>query len=174
VQTDFEDTSNFELVQMGKALLLRDALNSARAEMGRTRIGSGMQDLWSLLLFDQVALGSLSRVGDSEQFDLVLYLYDHRTNHGLRRLERRLDWEAATLSTTEELAADLYRDVDLSGRIRPVDEALPPPPRAPDPFYRTWWFWSIVGVVVVGTTVGVASIPRDPLPQGVVEVDLPF
>jgi hypothetical protein len=29
-----------------------------------------------------------------------------------------------------------------------------PPPRPKARFYRTWWFWTIVGAVVVGGTVG--------------------
>ncbi len=175
VQTDFEDTANFELLQMDNAPLLRDALRSARNEMGQTRVGGGMRDLWSLLLIDQVVLGDLSRVGDTEEFNLTLYLYDLRTNFGLRRLERRLDWIAMDLPSAEILAADLYRDVDLTGRIRPVPEDTPAALREPDPFYRTWWFWSIVGVVVVGTTIGVASAaqPRG-LPEGVGELVVPF
>jgi len=47
--------------------------------------------------------------------------------------------------------------VDLGGRIQPREEAIPPPPEEPVPFYRTWWFWTIAGAVVVGTTIGVAS-----------------
>jgi hypothetical protein len=32
-----------------------------------------------------------------------------------------------------------------------------PAPAAATPFYETWWFWTAVGVVVVGTTVGVVA-----------------
>jgi hypothetical protein len=175
VQTDFEDTASFELIQMENAPLLRDALTSARQEMGQTRIGGGMRDLWSLLLIDQVILGDLSRVGNSDEFDLTLFVYDLRTSHGLRRLQRRIQWEAGSLSTVEQLTAELYRDVDLSGRIRPTEEPTPEPPRQPDPFYRTWWFWSIIGAVVVGTTIGVAStVNPDQLPEGIGAMAAPF
>jgi len=122
-----------------------------------------------------VVLGSLSRDGDSEAYNLLLYLYDLRTNHGLRRVERRLEWESPDLTTPEELAVELYRNVDLTGRIRPIDEPLPPLPRDPSPFYRTWWFWSIVGAVIVGTSIGVASaVAPNQLPEDVAELNVPF
>lgn len=175
VETNYEETFPFELFPMENAPLLRDALRSAREEMGQTRVGAGMRDLWSLLLVDQVVLGDLSRVGMSEEFDLTLYLYDLRTNHGLQRLERRIDWTVPDLAVAEQLAADIYQGVDLSGRIRPVEEEEPPPPDGPDPFYRTWWFWSIIGVVVVGTTIGVASaVTPDGIPENVGELGIPF
>lgn len=157
VQTDFEDTVTFELFQLDDALLLRDALAAAREEMGAPRVGPGMRDLWSLMLVDQVVLSEVRRVDDTEEFVVSLYLYDLRTNHGLRRLERRLDWSSPDLAAAEQLAVELYRDVDLGGRIQPREEAIPPPPEEPVPFYRTWWFWTIAGAVVVGTTIGVAS-----------------
>ena len=55
-----------------------------------------------------------------------------------------------------------------------MDEPLPQAPRAPDPFYRTWWFWSIFGAVIVGTTIGLASafLPqRVPEGQGMLSVN---
>jgi tetratricopeptide (TPR) repeat protein len=42
------------------------------------------------------------------------------------------------------------------------------PPSRSKPFYRTWWFWTVVGAVVVGTTVGIAASTGgdDWLPNG--------
>jgi hypothetical protein len=157
VQTDFEDTVTFELLELDNAALLRDALAAAREEMGAPRVGPGMRDLWSLLLVDQVILGEVRRVEDSDEFVATLYLYDLRTNHGLRRIENRLDWSSPDMTGAEQLAVEIYRDVDLSGRIQPREELPPPPPEEPVPFYRTWWFWTIAGAVVIGTTIGVAS-----------------
>jgi hypothetical protein len=175
VQTDFEDTATFELFQLENAPLLRDALIASREEMGEPRAGAGMRDLWSLLLIDQVILGDLQRIGDSDRFNLTLYLYDLRTNHEMNHIQQELDWTTMNLESAELLAAEIYRDVDLSGRIQPREEELPPPPEEPTPFYRTWWFWTIAGVVVVGTTVGVASAVAAPgQPEGVVEARLPF
>lgn len=175
VQTDFEDTASFELAQLGSYLGLSHSLEAARREMGQPRAGNGIRGLRGLLLIDQVVLGSLTREADSEAYDLVLYLYDLRTNHGLRRVERRLDWEFPDLTATEELAVELYRNVDLTGRIRPVDEPLPPLPQEPSPFYRTWWFWSIVGAVLVGTSIGVASAAlASQQPEDVAVFNIPF
>lgn len=175
VQTEYEETVTYELYQLENAPLLRDALTAAREEMGDPQVGPGLRDLWSLLLVDQVILGDLQRVGETDEFELTLYLYDLRTNHGLRRLQRRLDWATPDLSAAEQLAAELYRGVDLSGRIRPREEPLPPPPEEPVPFYRTWWFWSIAGVVIVGTTIGVASgVASSSQPEGMAEATLPF
>jgi hypothetical protein len=175
VQTDFEDTASFELAQMGSYLGLSHSLDAAQHEMGQPRAGDGIRGLRGLLLIDQVVLGSLTRQADSEAYDLLLFLYDLRTNHGLRRIERRIDWESPDLTATEELAVELYRNVDLTGRIRPVDEPLPPLPQEPSPFYRTWWFWSIVGAVLVGTSIGVASaVLENNQPGDVAELNIPF
>jgi hypothetical protein len=175
VRTDFEDTATFELVQMENFLGLQHSLEAAQNEMGQPRAGNGIRGLRGLLLIDQVVLGALSRIEDSDEFNVVLYLYDLRTNHGLRRLERRINWEAQDLTSTEELAAELYRNIDLTGRIRPVDDPLPPLPVEPAPFYRTWWFWSIVGAVIVGTSIGVASaVAPAQVPEGVTRLDIPF
>jgi len=175
VSTDFEETVNLELYQLENAPLLRDALAGAREEMGNPQVGPGMRDLWSLLLVDQVVLGEARRIGDSDEFNIVLYLYDLRTNHGLRRLERRVTWTVPDLAEAEQLAVELYRDVDLSGRIQPREEPLPPPPEEPVPFYRTWWFWSIAGAVIVGTTIGVASaLAPEGQPEGTGRIRLSF
>jgi tetratricopeptide (TPR) repeat protein len=37
----------------------------------------------------------------------------------------------------------------------PPPDPPPPPPRESTPFYKQWWFWTAVSVVVVGTAVGV-------------------
>ncbi len=40
------------------------------------------------------------------------------------------------------------------------------------PFYKTWWFWTAIGVAVVGTTVGLAvglSGDDEPAPQGILD-----
>jgi len=171
VQTEFEDTATFEMQQLDNYLALQHALEPAREEMGQPRAGDGIRGLRGTLYADQVVLGDLSRIGDSDEFNLILYLYDLRTSHGLRRIERQLQWDVPNLAAVEEITAELYRDVDLTGRIRPVEEQLPLPPREPDPFYRTWWFWSIVGAVIVGTTIGVVSAVR---PEQEPVIRIPF
>lgn len=175
VQTGFEDMVTFELLQLDNYIALQHALEPAREEIGRPRAGDGIRGLRGTLYADQVVLGEVSRIGDGEEFNLNLYLYDLRTNHGLRRIERRLNWEVANLAEAEELTAELYRDVDLTGRIRPAEDELPLPPRTPDPFYRTWWFWTIVGVVIIGTSIGVASaLSPNQTPEGVGQFRIPF
>ena len=175
VSTDFEESVNIELYQLENAPLLRDALSAAREEMGDPQVGPGMRDLWSLLLVDQVVLADLRRIGETDDFNIVLYLYDLRTNHGLRRIERRMTWSEVDLAEAEQLAVELYRDVDLSGRIQPREEPLPQMPDEPVPFYRTWWFWSIAGAVIVGTTIGVASaLAPEGQPEGTGRIRLSF
>jgi tetratricopeptide (TPR) repeat protein len=39
--------------------------------------------------------------------------------------------------------------------VAPPPPPPPPPPRESAPFYKRWWFWTVVGVVVVGTAVGI-------------------
>ena len=62
--------------------------------------------------------------------------------------------------------------------------AAPLPARSPQarrPIYKRWWLWTLVGVVVVGATVGTAlaltlprSAPEGTLPPGKVNLGLSF
>jgi tetratricopeptide (TPR) repeat protein len=50
-------------------------------------------------------------------------------------------------------------------RIKKELEAMKKPP-PPTPFYKTWWFWTAIGVAVTGATVAttvVATQPDDPV-----------
>lgn len=45
-------------------------------------------------------------------------------------------------------------DPNRAGGTVEVERPLPPPPPQPTPFYKKAWFWSVVGVAVVGGVVG--------------------
>jgi hypothetical protein len=55
------------------------------------------------------------------------------------------------------MVAQLYEGVDLSGRVEAPDEG--PDFGESTPFWKTWWFWTAVGVLVVGgaIVIGVAA-----------------
>jgi tetratricopeptide (TPR) repeat protein len=68
----------------------------------------------------------------------------------LKELElKRLEGERA-LATAKALAAEKSRPLISS----PLVPTKPPPPEEPPSIYRRWWFWALVGVVVVGATAG--------------------
>jgi hypothetical protein len=162
VHTDFENTETFDLLPLENGPLLHEALAAVREEVGHPQTGPGMRDLWSLLLVDQLVLGQLRRLGTGDMFELRLFVYDLRTNNRLYAGEHRINWGVLDLSLIEHLLTDVYESVDLSGQLRPPERqadgegARGDEPLTRKPFHRTWWFWTIIGAVVVGTTVGLS------------------
>ncbi len=97
-----------------------------------------MRDLWSLLMVDQVIVGDVDRVEDTDEFVLSLYLYDLRTNHRLQRLRHRIDWSVSDLSVIEPMVTEIYDGVDWQGgTIEIPDEPEEVTVGPPQPFYRT-------------------------------------
>ena len=93
-----------------------------------------------------------------------------RTIASLEARITRLEAEEKERKAREQRAAAEARQ-----RARPdlVPGHVPPPRREPArsaPFYKTWWFWTAVGAVVVGTGLGVglgvAGSVDDRVPEG--------
>ena len=110
---------------------------------------------------EQVVLAKVKREGRGARVDA--HLYDLRSRKRLSSVagvKLPADEHAASLKL-EEVAGALYLNVRYDGK---TDEELraaaernrkpkePPKPSGP-PFYTKWWFWTIVGgVVVAGAT----------------------
>ena len=91
------------------------------------------------------------------------------------RLHCRLTTDEAGMETARQMSVDLYQGVDLGGGIAAPDEGpgIAGGERQPE-LYEQWWFWTVVGVVVVAGAVGVgagvaASSPG--IPDGWTRVD---
>src|SRR5205823_6435113 len=61
------------------------------------------------------------------------------------------------------LATTLYSNVSYEAAEEGPHEAPPPKPITRRAFYKTWWFWTVVGVVVAGAVVAgvLAPQPKD-------------
>ena len=86
--------------------------------------------------------------------------------------ERKAELERARLAQERKDKARLERErKDRAEQARKARLALAPVPKpkpTPRPIYKKWWFWTAIGVVVVGgtTAVVVAAQPGDPVTVG--------
>lgn len=71
----------------------------------------------------------------------------------LRERVAQHDEQAEQLEAAEQRAMDSERE-RLLLQNAPSEERTP--------IVREWWFWTIVGVVVVGATIGIVAATRDP------------
>ena len=73
--------------------------------------------------------------------------------------------------------AKVQRTVELEFLPEPMGDRVTPPgaPEEPPEFYETWWFWTAVGAVVVGTALGAGlgvGLQKDEAPRGSVTLSV--
>lgn len=105
------------------------------------------------LLFNIALCQDRLRDDDAAVASYRRYIYEMPRASNRPEVERRL--EALRLAQ-DERALQRAREQRVAAAISPerVTGAEAPPVRAPA-VYETWWFWTIVGVAVTGTVVGI-------------------
>jgi hypothetical protein len=148
------------LEHSGKYLLVEQALNAMEKSLGNETLDSSADNLKEVLFVDHAVFVRASP-GAAGMIELDLYLYDLRNRHRLGRTTK-----AVALDDTAQqgqLASALYQNVNYEAELEAPKEA--PIPRAAErkPFWKTWWFWTAAGVVVVGAVaIGVAVAATQP------------
>jgi hypothetical protein len=153
------------LTEARKKALLDNLLPTLRVEFGDTSTGPGLQRIQNLLLLDHVILLRCSGVSNNMLVELALY----NLNSGrlLKALKLTVDWSSRkkrnsfknkVVSATKKLL-----NVDLHTVVKVPKKGTT---QTGGSIFSTWWFWTAVGVVTVGTTVGIiyALQPDEPKP----------
>ena len=100
---------------------------------------------------------------------LAVFLYNigqcHKRLGGLEQLERALFHYEAFVNNTDDAAAR-ERVQQESEALRREITRLRAERHPTPPFYKRWWFWTVVGAAVAGATVGtvLALQPEDQRP----------
>ncbi|MFT5429944.1 MAG: tetratricopeptide (TPR) repeat protein [Myxococcota bacterium] len=160
-----------EQTAVRKHAVLAGLLQGLRDDIGKQDLPkeSAVSRLNSVLLVDFAVL--FRAVGPSEAKKITVALYDVRTGRLLKQTSGTLDWSArnrAAKNAVIALAKDLMA-VELKSVIAvdtiPIDDD---PDTASSGIHTKWWFWTIIGAVAVGTTVGlvVGLQPDDSGPEG--------
>jgi len=143
---------------------LETLLPGLQKEIGAPEAGPVTSRLQGLLLVDYVVLYRAS--GPATAKSVELSLYDLVSSRLLNKVEGKVDWDArnkpaknAVLALAKELL-----DVELQTLVKIDDPPINGGGKTPAGGIATkWWFWTAIGAVVLGGTVGliVALQPED-------------
>ncbi len=138
-----------KLERSAKFLLVEEALRAVEREVGRERLDPDVDNLKEVLFLDHAVFIRAQRTTPGK-IRIAAHLYDLRSRRRLVTQTREvLDGEAEKLLAGQGTA--LYTNVRYDADLEtPADEPLPQLRRAPQPVYKRWWFWTIIGVVAVG------------------------
>jgi hypothetical protein len=141
-----------------KFLLVEQALAAIDKELGKPTLGDNADTLKEVLFIDQAVF---VRVKDkSGGLEVEALLYDLRTK---RLLNRVVEIAPANDSAEKKLAGvttALYKNVSYEAELEAPKDAPPPKAQTRTPVYKTWWLWTVVGVVVVGAVLGGVLAPK--------------
>jgi hypothetical protein len=166
-------TARFPLQRAQNALLLERDLERLPSELGRERAGPIITGVGSYLLANQIVFGLLRPSGSTRgALDLALFVYDLRTKFRLGESRATVPPTIEGATAVQEMVTELYRRVDLSGRVEaPEDPEGPGGSRggagASAPLYTRWWFWTAIGVVAASAVVVALTVDTTPdVPPG--------
>ena len=142
--------------------VLDGLLPGLRAEMGLPEAGKSTTRLQSLLLVDYVVLYRASGPSPTKKVELALYNLGARAL--LKKVEATVNWEErdkAAKNAVLGLVNDLL-SVELQTMVKvdtPGNDGKPGGTggtTSSGGVHTKWWFWTIIGAAVLGTTVGLA------------------
>ena len=140
------------LERSGKYLLVEQALAAVEKTLGKPQLEATADNLKEVLFIDHAVF---VRVTQPKGGVLAVdaYLYDLRTRRRLTRVEKTVPANDAERQL-QGLATTLYSNVSYEAVEEGPHEAPPPKPVTRRAFYKTWWFWTVAGVVVAGAVAG--------------------
>ena len=151
-----QGSSAFKLERSAKFLLVEEALRAVEKQLGRDRLDADIDNLKEVLFLDHAMFLRAVRLG-AGKIRIDSFLYDLRSR-------RRLSSETHEIAAAggekllQSQATSLYMNVKYDAELEePAAEPVPVAKPAPKAIYKRWWFWTIVGVAVigVGATTGV-------------------
>jgi hypothetical protein len=161
VSPKFQQVVQVPLEKSGKYLLVQQALDSVEKALGSPKLDDNSDNLNQVLFVDH-AVFVRAKPGAAGMIDLELYLYDLRTKRKLSVVQQQVAVDQAE-KQSEPIASNVYHNVSYeAAEDAPVDAPIPKQQERKK-FWKTWWFWTAAGVVVVGAVViGVAVAETQP------------
>ncbi len=145
-----------------KFLLVQQALDGVEPAIGQADLPQQAEDLKEVLFADH-GVFVRARPGAAGMIDLELYLYDLRNKHLLATKKRSVAVGDATEQQLKGLTDALYTGVRYDAELEAPKDAPLPTAKKRKPVWKTWWFWTATGVVVLGVVAaGVAGAETAP------------
>lgn len=141
--TKLQTTGKYDVVGQADLRSMLD-LEKEKQLTGCSEV-SCMAELAGALGAERALFGSVGTIGETYVLNLRL----------LNNLEAKVEarWSESFEGDEEELVAAVDRAVASLVPVEMVAEEE-------DRFYQTWWFWTLVGVGVAGTTAGIVAATR--------------
>jgi hypothetical protein len=163
VSAKFQQVVNINLERSGKYLLVEQALKNVEKNVGASQLDSGIDNLKEVLFVDH-AVFVRAKPGAAGMIDLELYLYDLRTRRQLAHVNQSFA-VGEEEKTLDPVASNLYLNVSYEAELEAPKDAPIPKAAERKPIWKTWWFWTAAGVIVVGAVVAGVAIaetrPKD-------------
>lgn len=158
-------TSNAYLVDRDEMQDLSDALSRLReASVDRVTNGSPIQEIASMLDLSKIGVIRVSSAGDGRA-TLELLLFDVQSGRRLVRGQGTVPTDTGVLEDgVQRLVAGAFEAALRPQQSADSEEipAIETPNQNPQPvshgepaIYEEWWFWTIIGAVVVGAAIGI-------------------
>lgn len=158
VSPKVQQVTTILLERSGKYLLVEQALKGVEAKLGAPLLDASVDNLKEVLFIDHaVFVRPTQATGSAVQVDA--YLYDLRTRRRLTHVARTVPVSEAE-KRMQSLASTLYMNVNYDAELETPKDAPPPERAMRRSFYKTWWFWTVTGMIVAGVAVGAAFAPQ--------------
>ena len=157
-----------QLVSIGlerstKYLLVEQARAAVEGSLGELSLDASADNLKEVLFIDHAIFVRLLPGTAPGSLKVDTFLYDLRTRRRLTRVTKTVPLAKAEKELAT-LASSLYLNVSYDAELQETKDAPPPAPVVRKPFFKTWWFWTAVGVttagVVVGGVLGARAAPK--------------
>ncbi|HEY7954566.1 MAG TPA: PEGA domain-containing protein [Polyangia bacterium] len=162
VSSRVQELINVTLDRSSKYLLVDQALKGIEKSIGAPTLDDSIDNLTEVLFIDH-AVFVRATPAQAGQITVDAYLYDLRTRRRLARVTKTVP-EARADKQLGDLASALYLNVSYESELEAPKDAPPPKAKTRRKFYKTWWFWTVAGVVaagvVVGGTLGTENAPK--------------
>ena len=150
------------LERSAKYLLVEQARAAVERSLGELSLDASADNLKEVLFIDHAIFVRLS-LGAPGTLKVDTFLYDLRTRRRLTHVAKTVPLAKAEKELAT-LASSLYLNVSYDAELQETKDAPPPAPVTRQSFYKTWWFWTAVGVttagVVIGGVLGARAAPK--------------
>ncbi len=151
-----QQTVTISLERSRKYLLVEQALAVIDKTVGAEIIDKAADDLKEVLFVDHAVFLRVKQ--GKEGLEMDISLYDLRTRKRLSRIQKPVP--AGGPKALAGLSTAVYLNVNYDAELEAPKDAPPPKAIVRRAFYKTWWFWSVVGLVVVGGVLGGVLAPK--------------
>jgi hypothetical protein len=156
VEETYQATIDIPLYEGARVQLVNEQIPQIRRELGQPRAGPGIEALDPLVGTARQVVFAVVEPLDAE-LSLTMYVYDLRTNFLMHQIQGNVAASEQGSRQIEQLAADLYENVDLTGQIDAPDDGGT---GGGIVIWEQWWFYAGIAAVIGATIAAIVLVPE--------------